>query len=740
MGLHVRPPIEDHPETDEQHGDEVQNDVENDGYGVNRNDLPVSMNSPEGSAHRFRVGMELDVKDSVGVWSEAEVMKVSTEREEIYVTFTYWADRWDIWLSMHDEDRIAPLHTHTYVEGLPLRVGQRIEVQDSFKKWFEAFVIEETPAEVKVHYKNYHSKFDEWLPRDSDRVRSFGRHKTNLNAKRVVQMRRWHVPTEENIVDLTAGSKSSSSSQQNSYKAERDQRYADQHSVSTMNSSAENNYSRYLAALSRQGLSVVPVDGDGNCLFRSVAHQLYGNDGYHLLVREKCIDYMQANANFYSQFVVGGTETFHLYLAAKRRSGVWGDDPEIQAICELYNLPAQIWAFDRHSGARKLRTFHENSQVEGHTTSFIRLSYYGGGHYDSVVVGDVTTHRKLLVEPPGEVEDRAVARASRIESRSGSSHSESNALQTRNSNTGEYTATRDQPQSPSTDFDDLASAVRASLDQQRGEEDKAVEQAILQRTLEESRRALLHHLSYEGTDADAEILGVGGCIEQEYLLQCMTTDCKTGKVNGDVGYKQSADKATVDDDSSAMLLESECKLTSKSDRVSSAKFVHSEGKCTVDEIPAHSTSRNDGDFAPPDAKGDGVRETENELLTSAIQASEMEYLDEQYQQVSCQHELEDTEAKDIQLAMEMSLKEGNLNSGGVCGTAPGTAFTDPDTERAIRESLRDHIPASISDSDVSQVSAIGTSSSTYDIPIVGSEDDFNEEMYLAIQASLKDAK
>lgn len=51
---------------------------------------------------------------------------------------------------------------------------------------------------------------------------------------------------------------------------------------------------------------------------------------------------------------------FPLYLAAKRKAGCWGDDPEIQAICELYNRPAEIWAFDPKSGARKLRTFHES--------------------------------------------------------------------------------------------------------------------------------------------------------------------------------------------------------------------------------------------------------------------------------------------------------------------------------------------------------------------------------------------
>ena len=77
-------------------------------------------------------------------------------------------------------------------------------------------------------------------------------------------------------------------------------------------------------------------------------------------------------------------EAFPHYLRAKRMSACWGDDPEIQAICELYNRPAEIWAYDPQRGARKLRTFHE---AAGRVSSVVplKLSYYGGGHYDSVV-------------------------------------------------------------------------------------------------------------------------------------------------------------------------------------------------------------------------------------------------------------------------------------------------------------------------------------------------------------------
>lgn len=171
------------------------------------------------------------------------------------------------------------------------------------------------------------------------------------------------------------------------------------------------NYAKYKNALSSKGLHLFPVAGDGNCLFRSVAHQIYGDDALHDLVREKCMDYMEVNSAFFAMFVEGGIENFHRYIAMKRQLTCWGDDPEIQAICEIYGRPAEIWSFDLHQGARRLRTYHEaGTGGEAATISAaLRLSFYGGGHYDSIV--GPAFNGFLLTTRPGLVEDTSIARA-----------------------------------------------------------------------------------------------------------------------------------------------------------------------------------------------------------------------------------------------------------------------------------------------------------------------------------------
>lgn len=50
--------------------------------------------------------------------------------------------------------------------------------------------------------------------------------------------------------------------------------------------------------------------------------------------------------------------SFNKYLAYKAQNAVWGDDPEIQAMCEMYNRPAHLWSHHPDYMARRLRTFH----------------------------------------------------------------------------------------------------------------------------------------------------------------------------------------------------------------------------------------------------------------------------------------------------------------------------------------------------------------------------------------------
>ena len=74
---------------------------------------------------------------------------------------------------------------------------------------------------------------------------------------------------------------------------------------------------RFQQALEARRLRVKPVAGDGNCMFRSIADQIYGDEEMHIVTREMCMDYMEQNRGHFEQFIAN--EEFSDYVARKRR-------------------------------------------------------------------------------------------------------------------------------------------------------------------------------------------------------------------------------------------------------------------------------------------------------------------------------------------------------------------------------------------------------------------------------------
>ena len=134
----------------------------------------------------------------------------------------------------------------------------------------------------------------------------------------------------------------------------------------------------FVQALKKKGLEIVEQDGDGNCLFRAISLQVYGDASMHGEVRARCMDFMALNEEHFGQFVTG--ETYTEYIARKRLDGVHGNNPEIQAMSEIYNRPVEVYTPDR--GDEPLNIFHKEYSTADIP---IRLSYHDGNHYNAVI-------------------------------------------------------------------------------------------------------------------------------------------------------------------------------------------------------------------------------------------------------------------------------------------------------------------------------------------------------------------
>jgi hypothetical protein len=126
-----------------------------------------------------------------------------------------------------------------------------------------------------------------------------------------------------------------------------------------------------------RGLEIVEQAGDGNCLFRAVSLQVYGDASMHAEIRERCMDFMARDPEHFAPFVDGD---FALYIKRKRRLGVHGNNPEIQAMSELFNRPFEVFTPDR--GTEPLNIFQSTYKTKD---APIRLSYHDGNHYNAVI-------------------------------------------------------------------------------------------------------------------------------------------------------------------------------------------------------------------------------------------------------------------------------------------------------------------------------------------------------------------
>ena len=123
-------------------------------------------------------------------------------------------------------------------------------------------------------------------------------------------------------------------------------------------------------------LHIVP--SDGNCLFSSISDQVYGTEKHNLIVREKCMDFIEANSVYYSQFIEGGETQMPAYIKRKRKSGIWGDNLEIEALSEIYKRPIEIYIEpDKPVNGLGFNKFGNKFPI--------KISYHGNKHYNSMV-------------------------------------------------------------------------------------------------------------------------------------------------------------------------------------------------------------------------------------------------------------------------------------------------------------------------------------------------------------------
>ena len=163
-----------------------------------------------------------------------------------------------------------------------------------------------------------------------------------------------------------------------------------------------NEYIEHNQSQNNKQFCIFKTTPDGNCLYRALSHQIYKNEDYYKTVKSNLLEYILINKNFYKDFIVGGIENIPLYIKIKNLEGVWGDNIELHAFYELYDVNIDIYeskyiennynkvSTSNYFNFKLIKSFSKNPNKlcinnNDNVISTINLLYINNEHYDSLI-------------------------------------------------------------------------------------------------------------------------------------------------------------------------------------------------------------------------------------------------------------------------------------------------------------------------------------------------------------------
>jgi hypothetical protein len=142
--------------------------------------------------------------------------------------------------------------------------------------------------------------------------------------------------------------------------------------------------------LKRLGFVEHQIVPDGNCQFRAVAHQLFGDENRHPEVRQEVVKWLSVNANFkiddntkLLDFIdLEEHKNWETYVRCLSKEGFWGDHLTLIAASEVYKIEITI--------VSSLSTRDNGDLVNiikprsGNATRTVYLSHWHEYHFNSL--------------------------------------------------------------------------------------------------------------------------------------------------------------------------------------------------------------------------------------------------------------------------------------------------------------------------------------------------------------------
>ena len=143
-------------------------------------------------------------------------------------------------------------------------------------------------------------------------------------------------------------------------------------------SSKNDDEKKFLSILALEGLRVQEQLSDGNCLFRSIADQVYNDANKHFELRELTISYMKQHEEYFKLFIEDD-EPFDDYVRKMNIDGEWGGNQEIYAMSQALKMDIVVHQVDGPNLIIKYDNIDNKSKSHA-----IHISFHGECHYNSI--------------------------------------------------------------------------------------------------------------------------------------------------------------------------------------------------------------------------------------------------------------------------------------------------------------------------------------------------------------------
>jgi len=170
---------------------------------------------------------------------------------------------------------------------------------------------------------------------------------------------------------------------------------------------SSNNQAYPLAMLlSKQNRSIDIIISDGNCFFRAISKELFGEEKHHERLRTILVEYIKLNRRNFQQYMSHGSGSITGHCNSMQKLGVFATQVEIHALSTFLQIPVYIfskitsstpwqWIAYKPKEILLYNELHSNLPLQCPPNYHIELCNTNCNHFDRVILLDHIVSEQL---------------------------------------------------------------------------------------------------------------------------------------------------------------------------------------------------------------------------------------------------------------------------------------------------------------------------------------------------------